>query len=123
MRKINSKGQNYQEQKIINFSEDKKSIFRGLSQFISSCDNKKGMPQEFVAEWEHLVKKEVETKINACRTKQGKSKTKNNILRSNCIKNYLEELDQKFIVTSIDNGHGNIGETFKRFCALTRMKK
>ena len=67
------------------------------------------MSQEPLAKWKHLVEKEIETKMNAFRTKQGKSKTRTNILRSDRIKNYLEELDQKFIVSSIDNANWNIG--------------
>ena len=45
------------------------------------------------------------------------------MIRSDCVKDFLEELFQKFIVIPIDKAHGNVAVICKRFYALTHMKE
>ena len=52
-----------------------------------------------------------------------KNQTSNNMLYSRCIKDYHEELLQKFVITQNDKANGNIAAVCKRVYALTLTKE
>lgn len=91
----------YCKYKTIKFSEEKETTFCGLDQSISFCCNNKGFPKESSSEWKYLVKNELRLEINTLWTKYIKFETSNNMSCSDCIKDYHEELLQKWLLPQL----------------------
>ena len=109
----------YCEHISITFSEAEESTFHGLNQWIFSWCKFKGILEESLLDWRHLLRNEMELTSKA---KYAKFKTNNIVLYTNSNKDSPAELHQRSIVTPIDKTNWTFAMICQGFYALTLMK-
>ena len=119
LRKLLTKGPNYREPRSLNFNKAEKNIISAVVSLIDriSLDPKYNKPS--LQKWKELVLEKVKQRIKALKQKQKPHQTKPTLLDPD-VEEYLNCLQKKFVIVTIDKAANNFAFICKRFY-ITRL--
>ena len=122
LRKLISKGPNYREPKTINWNKCRESIGKGLDAYCATMSTKFALHENDIFPWKNAVLKKVESKIALLKQKMKYNKVKPTLDRPE-VKEYLQNLQSKFVFVPIDKAANNVALVCKRFYVETILNE
>ena len=122
LRKLFSKGPNYRENKIINYSKCRREIESSLNECASKLATKYNLDLSCFNNWITLVKLKVAEKVRLLKSKITPQQTKPILQDENVIR-YLTDFHKKYVIVPIDKAAHNIAIICKRFYVIRLLKE
>ena len=113
LRKLLTKGPNFREPRSLNFSKALKEIELAIDSCIESLSSKTGDVDQLQA-WKNMVISKVRERINSLK-QNFKPESSKPVLHDHEVKQYLENLHNKFVIVTIDKAANNFAFICKKF--------
>ena len=114
LRKLLTKGPKFRESEGICWNKTRESIVRGLNESIKKWIDSKGFPSSLFTEWKNKIIADLDNKINSLKTRIRPRKVTKTLSKPD-VKNYLSELQEKFVMVPIDKADNNVAFVCKRY--------
>ena len=122
LRKLLCKGPKFREKENICWDKARESIMVGIKNAIKKWTEGEGLPNTLFNEWRNKVLEKVDNKITLLKNTVKPTRSKKTLKDSTVIK-YLEELQEKYVMTPIDKADSNIAFICKRHYVQVIVKE
>ena len=114
LRSLLTKGPNYRLPQTINYNKCQTEICLSVDNFSEDIINKYKLTENSMDDWKVHIKEQVANKITSLKAKH-KYKPVKNILLDEDVKKALENLQQHYVIVTIDKASNNFAFVCKRF--------
>jgi hypothetical protein len=114
LRKLLSKGPNFRESKMLNYSKCRNEIQSSILSSMESLSEKYNLPIESFEEWRDKISLEVNKRVNKLKSKNTPATVKP-VLEDEAALSALNDLHSRFVVVPIDKASNNVAIICKRF--------
>ena len=114
LRKLLIKGPKFRESEGICWNKARESITAGIKESIKKWINSEGLPSSLFTEWKNKVFECVDNKITSLRTRVHPKRVKKSLSDYDVI-NYLNELQERYVMVPIDKADSNVAFICKRY--------
>ena len=114
LRKLLVKGPKYRESNGICWNKARESITNGIRDSIKKWIDSEGLPSSLFTEWKNKVFECVDNKITSLRTRVHPKRVKKSLSDYDVI-NYLNELQERYVMVPIDKADSNVAFICKRY--------
>ena len=123
LRKLLKKGPNFREPRSINFNKCKTEISVGLDKYIMTMQERfKKVKTEDFKKWKELILLKISKKISSL-TNKIKTRKTNPILKQIEVIQYLETLQNKYVIVPIDKAANNVAVICKKYYVEVILKE
>ena len=122
LRKLLCKGPKFRESDNISWQNAKEAIVLGINNAIKKWTEVDGLPASYFKEWRYKVFQLVDNKISSLKNKIKPARV-NKVLSNHMVINYLNDLQDKYVMTPIDKADSNVAFICKRYYVEVLVKE
>ena len=113
LKRLLSKGPNYREPKTTNWKNAKKEILSGVSNFVNTQCERKGLPTAQFSEWKSKITETVNSRINHLKQQYPYYRPSRSVFSDEAASDELRRLQDNYVIAVVDKAGRNYSFTCK----------